>query len=64
MNVVVRSAHSRPVRELVGDKVEALEELRFFAGAQHAGAAEGVHPRLAGENILRPEPVIDRETAV
>ena len=64
VNVLVGRTDRGPVREFVGHTIETLEQLRFFAGAQNAGAAKRVHPRFAREDVLRPEPMIDGETAV
>src|SRR6185503_6206158 len=64
MHVFVRCADRGAVGQFVGDAVEAVEQLRFFAGAQNAGAAERVPPRLAREDILGPEAVIDGKGAV
>jgi len=64
VDVLVRRAHCGPVGEFVRDAVEAFEQLRFFGGGQHTGAAQGVYPCLAGGDVLRPETMIDGEAAV
>ncbi len=64
MDVFIRGAGRGAVGEAFGDAVEAVEQLGFFFGRQHADTAEGVNPRLAGRDVLRPQPVIHRETAV
>ena len=64
MDVFIGRTGGRAVGESLGDAVQAVEELGFFFGGQHAHAAEGVHPGLAGGDVLRPEAVIHRETAV
>ena len=64
MHVFIWSADGGAVSELVGDAVEPFEQLCFFGGGQHGGAAQGVNPCLARGDILRPKTVIDRETAV
>ena len=64
MDVLIGGAGRGAVGEPLGDAVEAVEQLGFLFSRQHADAAEGVNPRLAGGDVLRPEPVIHRETAV
>jgi hypothetical protein len=64
MHIFIWSADGGAVCELVGDAVEPFEQLHFFGGGQHAGAAQRVNPRLARGDILGPQTVIDRETAV
>ena len=64
VHVFIGRADRGAVGEFVGDAIEAAEELRFFTGSHHAGVTEGVHPRLARGDILRPEPMIDGKTAV
>jgi len=64
VHVLIGRADRGAVGELVGDAIETAEELRFFTGSHNAGVTQGVHPGLAGGDILRPETMVDRETAV
>ncbi len=62
--VLVWRAHGCPVGEALGDAVEAVLELRLLGGRHNADPAERVHPRLARDDVLRPEAMMDGEAAV
>jgi hypothetical protein len=64
VHVLVGGAEGGAVGEALGRAVEADEDERFFLGAQHAGATEGVGPGAARRHVLRPQPVIGAERAV
>jgi len=64
VHVFVGRANGSAVREAIGDAVEPALELGFLRRRHDADAAEGVHPRFAREDVLRPEAMIDGEAAV
>ena len=64
VHVFVGSACRGPVGQPLGHAVQPLEHPPFLPRQQHAHAAESVDPRLARRDVLRPEAVVHRETAV
>ena len=64
VHVLVGGARGGAVSQPLGDAVQPLEQLRFFRRRQHPRTAQGVNPGLARRDVLRPEPVVHRETAV
>ena len=64
MHVFVRCADGGAVGELIGYAIEAAKQLRFFIGSDNPGLTECVHPRFARGDVLRPETMIDGETAI
>jgi len=64
VHVFVRRADGGSIGELVGNAIEAREQLRLFRGRHHTRAAQRVHPRFASEDVLWPEAMIDGKGAV
>src|SRR5262249_10124119 len=62
--VLIGGADCSPVGETLSDAVQAVQQLRFLRRREYANAAEGVDPRLARRDSLRPQAVIDRQTAI
>src|SRR3989454_9372516 len=63
-HVLSGSARGGAVGQPLGDAVQPLEHVRFFGRREHADAAQGLDPGLAGRDVLRPEAVVHGETAV
>ena len=64
VHVLVRCADRGTVGQLIGDAIEAAEQLRFFMGSDDPRATECVHPRFARGDVLWPEAMIDGEAAI
>ena len=64
VHVFVRCGDRGAVRELIGYAIEAAQQLRFFIDSDNPCLTECVHPRFARGDVLRPETMIDGETAI
>ena len=64
VDILVGRTGRGAVRQTLGHAIQPVQELQLFRRRQYADPTQGVHPRLAGGHVLRPQAVIYGEAAI